>query len=209
MRLRRIKGIEEKIKEYGDVIVFDPTSLKGKWKERFNNTNPIYLEIGMGKGNFICKSAKLNPDINYIGCEISDSVAYLASKKIRGTNNILVINSDAMKLDEIFSEGEISKIYLNFSDPWPKKKHEKRRLTSKMFLDKYKELLGKGREIELKSDNRHFFEYSVMMFNKEGFEIEELSLDLHSDYSDVVTTEYEDKFTSLNQPIYYVKVRIK
>ena len=187
MRLRRIKGIEEKIKEYGDVIVFDPTSLKGKWKERFNNTNPIYLEIGMGKGNFICKSAKLNPDINYIGCEISDSVAYLASKKIRGTNNILVINSDAMKLDEIFSEGEISKIYLNFSDPWPKKKHEKRRLTSKMFLDKYKELLGKGREIELKSDNRHFFEYSVMMFNKEGFEIEELSLDLHSDYSDVVT----------------------
>ena len=209
MRLRRIKGIEEKIKEYGDVIVFDPTSLKGKWKERFNNTNPIYLEIGMGKGNFICKSAKLNPDINYIGCEISDSVAYLASKKIRGTNNILVINSDAMKLDEIFSEGEISKIYLNFSDPWPKKKHEKRRLTSKMFLDKYKELLGKGREIELKSDNRHFFEYSVMMFNKEGFEIEELSLDLHSDYSDVVTTEYEEKFTSLNQPIYYVKVRIK
>lgn len=209
MRLRRIKGIEEKIKEYGDVIVFDPTSLKGKWKERFNNTNPIYLEIGMGKGNFICKSAKLNPDINYIGCEISDSVAYLASKKIRGTSNILVINSDAMKLDEIFSEGEISKIYLNFSDPWPKKKHEKRRLTSKMFLDKYKELLGKGREIELKSDNRHFFEYSVMMFNKEGFEIEELSLDLHSDYSDVVTTEYEDKFTSLNQPIYYVKVRIK
>lgn len=209
MRLRRIKGIEEKIKEYDDVIVFDPTSLKGKWKERFNNTNPIYLEIGMGKGNFICKSAKFNPDINYIGCEISDSVAYLASKKIRGTNNILVINSDAMKLDEIFSEGEISKIYLNFSDPWPKKKHEKRRLTSKMFLDKYKELLGKGREIELKSDNRHFFEYSVMMFNKEGFEIEELSLDLHSDYSDVVTTEYEDKFTSLNQPIYYVKVRIK
>ena len=209
MRLRRIKGIEEKIKEYDDVIVFDPTSLKGKWKERFNNTNPIYLEIGMGKGNFICKSAKLNPDINYIGCEISDSVAYLASKKIRGTSNILVINSDAMKLDEIFSEGEISKIYLNFSDPWPKKKHEKRRLTSKMFLDKYKELLGKGREIELKSDNRHFFEYSVMMFNKEGFEIEELSLDLHSDYSDVVTTEYEDKFTSLNQPIYYVKVRIK
>ena len=209
MRLRRIKGIEEKIKEYGDVIVFDPTSLKGKWKERFNNTNPIYLEIGMGKGNFICKSAKLNPDINYIGCEISDSVAYLASKKIRGTSNILVINSDAMKLDEIFSEGEISKIYLNFSDPWPKKKHEKRRLTSKMFLDKYKELLGNGREIELKSDNRHFFEYSVMMFNKEGFAIEELSLDLHSDYSDVVTTEYEDKFTSLNQPIYYVKVRIK
>ena len=209
MRLRRIKGIEEKIKEYDDVIVFDPTSLKGKWKERFNNTNPIYLEIGMGKGNFICKSAKLNSDINYIGCEISDSVAYLASKKIRGTSNILVINSDAMKLDEIFSEGEISKIYLNFSDPWPKKKHEKRRLTSKMFLDKYKELLGNGREIELKSDNRHFFEYSVMMFNKEGFEIEELSLDLHSDYSDVVTTEYEDKFTSLNQPIYYVKVRIK
>ena len=209
MRLRRIKGIEEKIKEYGDVIVFDPTSLKGKWKERFNNTNPIYLEIGMGKGNFICKSAKLNPEINYIGCEISDSVAYLASKKIRGTSNILVINSDAMKLDEIFSEGEISKIYLNFSDPWPKKKHEKRRLTSKMFLDKYKELLGNGREIELKSDNRHFFEYSVMMFNKEGFAIEELSLDLHSDYSDVVTTEYEDKFTSLNQPIYYVKVRIK
>ena len=209
MRLRRIKGIEEKIKEYSDVIVFEPTKNKGKWNNVFDNSNPIYLEIGMGKGNFICKSALNNPNINYIGCEISDSVAYLASKKIRGIKNILVINSDAISLGDVFVEGEISKIYLNFSDPWPKKKHEKRRLTSKSFLDSYKKLLGSGKEIELKSDNRHFFEYSVMMFNKEDFEIEELSLNLHEDYSDVVTTEYEDKFSELGQPIYYVKVRIK
>ncbi len=209
MRLRRIKGIEEKIKEYSDVIVFDAATLKGKWCEKFQNNNPIYLEIGMGKGNFIIKSATLNPNINYIGCEISDSVAYIASKKIRGINNIYVINQDATLLDSVFCEKEISKLYLNFSDPWPKKKHEKRRLTSKSFLDLYKKLLGSGGEIELKSDNRHFFEYSVMMFNQEDFEILELSLDLHSDKSDIVTTEYEDKFTSLNQPIYYVKVRIK
>lgn len=209
MRLRRIKGIEEKIKEYSDVIVFDAATLKGKWCEKFQNNNPIYLEIGMGKGNFIIKSATLNPNINYIGCEISDSVAYIASKKIRGINNIYVINQDATLLDSVFCEKEISKLYLNFSDPWPKKKHEKRRLTSKSFLDLYKKLLGSGGEIELKSDNRHFFEYSVMMFNQEDFEILELSLDLHSDKDDIVTTEYEDKFTSLNQPIYYVKVRIK
>ncbi len=209
MRLRRIKGIEEKIKEYSDVIVFDALGKKGKWSEVFNNTNPIYLEIGMGKGNFIVKSAEINPNINYIGCEISDSVAYIASKKIRGINNIRVINSDAFILSDVFNEGEISKLYLNFSDPWPKKKHEKRRLTSAAYLNLYKKLLGKGKEIELKSDNRHFFEYSLMMFANNDFEIIELSLDLHKDKEDIVTTEYEDKFNELGQPIYYVKVRIK
>lgn len=209
MRLRRIKGIEEKIKEYSDVIIFDPENKKGNWKKLFDNDNPIYLEIGMGKGNFILKNAKSYPDINYIGCELSDSITYLAAKKIRGTKNLFVINKDASHLLDIFEKNEIKKIYLNFSDPWPKSRHEKRRLTSKSFLDIYKKLIGKGGEIEFKSDNRKLFEYSVLMFIQEGFEFLDLSLDLHQDKDDVITTEYEDKFMSLNQPIYYVKVRVK
>lgn len=212
MRLRRIKGIEELIKDYSDVIVFDCQLNKGKWKESFNNNNPIYLEIGMGKGNFIIKSAINNPDINYIGCEVNQSITYLASKKIRekGLKNLLVINCDAKGLLDVFEKGEISKIFLNFSDPWPKSRHEKRRLTSVDFLNIYKELLGSGKEIELKSDNQGFFDYSVESLSNNGFEVLELNRDLHKDNdSSIVTTEYEDKFKALNQPIYYVKVRIK
>ena len=212
MRLRRIKGIEDLIKEYGDVIIFDSLNYKGKWHTLFNNNNPIYLEIGMGKGNFIIKSALLNPNINYIGCEVNQSITYLASRKIREQklNNLYVINLDAKGLLDNFEKGEISKIYLNFSDPWPKARHEKRRLTSKNFLDVYKELLGSGKEIELKSDNLDFFDYSVESFKNNGFTILDLNRDLHKDNNiNIVTTEYEDKFRSLNQPIYFVKVRIE
>lgn len=209
MRLRRIKNIEEKIKKYEGLIVFDCENNKGMWKKSFGNDNPIYLEIGMGKGKFILEHAKRNPDINYIGCELSDSVIYKAAEKAVDVNNLLMINKDACLLSEIFEEKEISKIFLNFSDPWPKSRHAKRRLTSESFLKIYKDLLGVGGIIEMKTDNRKLFEYSLTKFNEVGWVFEEISLDLHSDMEDIITTEYEDKFVGLGQVIYFVKVRIK
>lgn len=209
MRLRRIKNIEEKIKKYEGLIVFDCENNKGIWKKSFGNDNPIYLEIGMGKGKFILEHAKRNPDINYIGCELSDSVIYKAAEKAVDVKNLLMINKDACLLNEIFEEKEISKIFLNFSDPWPKSRHAKRRLTSESFLKIYKDLLGVDGIVEMKTDNRKLFEYSLTKFNEAGWIFEEISLDLHSDMEDIITTEYEDKFVGLGQVIYFVKVRIK
>ena len=215
MRLRKIKNIEEKIKNYSDIIVFDAVSKKGKWNSQFKNDNPIYLEIGMGKGKFLLEHARLNPNINYIGCELSDSVIYKAAEKAEkakqeeNITNLLMINNDACMLNDIFSSGEVSKVYLNFSDPWPKSRHAKRRLTADTFLNVYKNLLGVDGIIEMKTDNRKLFEFSLTKFNEFGWIFEELSLDLHSDKEDIITTEYEDRFVNLGQPIYYVKVRLK
>lgn len=211
MRLRRIKNIEEKILQYNNIIMMNPSAYKGNWNKLFKNNNPIYLEIGTGKGQFIMNNAINNPDINYIGCEISDSVIYKAAKKIneKEISNLYLINVDAFKLEEVFEKDEISKIFLNFSDPWPKSRHEKRRLTSEAFLNVYNKFLNKDGVIEFKTDNRKLFEYSVLKFNELGYEMLELSLDLHSDFENVITTEYEDKFMNLGQVIYYIKVRSK
>jgi len=211
MRVRRIKNVEEKILKYDNIIMLDPASLKGKWRELFKNDNPIYLEIGMGKGQFIMNNALNNPDINYIGCELVNSVIYKAAKKIseKEIPNLYLINYDAFKLNEVFEKDEIEKIFLNFSDPWPKSRHEKRRLTSGEFLNVYKKFLVKDGLIEFKTDNRKLFEYSIMKFNELRYDILELSLDLHSDKENIINTEYEDKFVALGQVIYFVKVRVK
>ena len=211
MRVRRIKNVEEKILKYDSIIMLDPASLKGKWRELFKNDNPIYLEIGMGKGQFIMNNAINNPNINYIGCELVNSVIYKAAKKIseKEIPNLYLINYDAFKLNEVFEKDEIEKIFLNFSDPWPKSRHEKRRLTSGEFLNVYKKFLVKDGLIEFKTDNRKLFEYSIMKFNELRYDILELSLDLHSDKENIINTEYEDKFVALGQVIYFVKVRVK
>lgn len=211
MRLRKVKNIEEKILQYSNIIMLDPSKHKGAWHKLFGNHNPIYLEIGTGKGQFIMNNAIKYPGINFIGCEISDSVIYKAAKKIsdKEIKNLFLINVDALKLNEIFEKSEVEKIFLNFSDPWPKSRHEKRRLTSETFLNVYKQILIDNGFVEFKTDNRKLFEYSIMKFNELKHEILELSLDLHSDNTDIITTEYEDKFTSLGQVIYYTKVRLK
>ena len=207
MHLRKVKDVEEKIKEYSDVVVFDPENYKGKWHELFDNQNPIYLEIGMGKGKFIREHAKRNPNINYIGCELSTSMCYKSAKEVDNLNNLKILNYDAFKLEDVFQNGEINQIYLTFSDPWPKARHEKRRLTTDNVLNIYKNILTKDGIIEFKTDNRELFEYSVIQFTNNNFEILELSLDLHKSSDDIITTEYEEKFMAKGQVIYFIKVK--
>lgn len=213
MRLRRVKGVEEKIKEYSHIIIEKPCELKGKWKEKFGNDNPIHLEIGMGKGKFLREKALREPNVNFIGCELSDSIIYKAAKtadkEYEKYPNLLMINYDALKLSDVFEEGEIGKIYLNFSDPWPKSRHEKRRLTSSPFLKVYEMIIEKDGILEFKTDNRGLFEYSIISLHKEGYEFLELSLDLHnSNYEDIVTTEYEDRFSGMGNVIYFIKIKL-
>lgn len=210
MRLRKIKNIDEKIKKFAGIIIFEPQNLKGLWHKEFANDKPIYLEIGTGKGQFIIKNAEQNPEINFIGCEISDSVIYKAAVKAKEISNLRLINIDASLLNDVFIDHEITQIYLNFSDPWPKARHEKRRLTSSSFLNIYKMILAKQGIIEFKSDNQNLFEYSLIRFNEQRWDFIDLNLDLHKENNeDIITTEYEDKFRALGNKIYYIKVRIK
>lgn len=211
MRLRKIKNASVRLAEHPELVIPNPETHRGKWKEHFRNNNPIHIEVGMGKGQFIIKQATQNPHINYIGIELFDSVIVQAMKKALEANlpNLLLINTDGFKLTEIFEEGEVEKLYLNFSDPWPKNRHAKRRLTNPAFLEVYRQILVKGGEIEFKTDNSRLYEYSLISFNNNDFIFLDLSVNLHAREGEIITTEYEDKFLARNLPIYYVKVKIK
>lgn len=207
MRLRNIKGAQDIIKQ-SSYLISEPFNYKGKFNELFGNDNKIEIEIGMGKGNFIIEKAKLNPDINFIGIEKYPTVLVSALKKIENTNlpNLKIICIDANYIDEIFDK-EITKIYLNFSDPWPKKKHANRRLTSFIFLDKYSKIFKGDYLIEMKTDNRNLFEYSLVSLSQKDYILEEVKLNLYDDLDlDNVQTEYEKKFVSIGLPIYKLKV---
>jgi tRNA (guanine-N7-)-methyltransferase len=207
MRVRNVKNKEEIISN-SIYTIDNPESYKGKWQTLFNNNNPIYLEIGMGKGKFILENAKNNPNINYIGIEKNGSVLSYAIKKIEEykLNNLKLICFDANKIDEIFSK-DIDLLYLNFSDPWPKNRHEKRRLTSNSFLEKYDKIFKKDRLIEMKTDNQGLFEYSLISLVNNGYKIEDISLDLTNKEDFInVRTEYEEKYILKNNRIYYLKV---
>jgi len=209
MRLRKIKDANIKMKQFSEFIVLEPNLHQGKWKEVFKNENKIFLEIGMGKGQFIRQNANQESNINFIGCEVSESIMLRALRKHhKELKNIKYINCDALDLDKVFMHQEISKIYLNFSDPWPKNRHEKRRLTSKIYLDIYRLILTENGEIELKTDNRVFFEYCLVQFNNYNFKFLDVILDLHKDGDkDILTTEYEDKYKEKGNKIYYLKVK--
>ena len=206
MRQRNVKNKKEIIMG-STYIVLNPSELKGSWKKEFQNNYPIYLEIGMGKGDFIIENAKRYPNINFIGIEKFDSIMALAIKKIPdGLSNLKLIRMDALDLDDVFDK-EIDRIYLNFSDPWPKPRHEKRRLTSNNFLNIYDNMFRNSKEIVMKTDNRFLFEYSLISFTSNDYRIVEISLDLHKDNKeDNIETEYERKFSLKNNVIYYVKV---
>ena len=201
MRLKHIKDAD-KIISLSPYIISNPKEYKGKWKSLFNNNNNIEIEIGTGKGKFIINKAISNPNINYIGIEKYDSPLVSAVKKLSDTDipNLKLLCFDAYDINEIFDH-EIDKIYLNFSDPWPKKRHEKRRLTSKVFLDKYESLFKDSKRIEMKTDN-DLYEYSMNSFIDNGYEV----IKTDTNYFDDYRTEYEDKFISLGKNINYVYV---
>ena len=207
MRRRNVKHADERLDKCGDLMINNPEELKGNWDSAFPLNQKIYLEIGMGKGKFILENAKRNPHINYLGLEKYNSVIVQAAEKIAPLDlpNIHLINKDANKLLEYFGEKELDAIYLNFSDPWPKARHAKRRLTSKYFLDIYKKILKDTGFIAFKTDNFPLYEYSVESFKDNGYAIIEQSFDLHTEYTDIVTTEYEDRFLQKGNPIYYLK----
>ena len=203
MRLRNVKNKEE-IMNNSNYLIRNPKDYKGKWKSLFNNSNPIYIEIGMGKGKFIIDNAKMYPDINFIGIEKYDSVVAKSLQKIPdGLDNLIIVRGDALEIDEWFLK-EIDKIYLNFSDPWPKNRHHLRRLSSRVFLDKYDYIFKDLCDIEMRTDNKDLFTYSLVSFSENGYVLSEVSLDLHKDNMPEITTEYEDKFSNNGMPIYYV-----
>ncbi len=205
MRFRRRAQVLEKIRDYDDLIQYNPEQYKGKWQEFFGNGNPIHVEFGTGKGQFIATMAKENPGINYIGVEVQVGVIFQAAKKARAkeVSNLILTVYDVAKIIDVFQKGEIERIYLNFSDPWPKKGHAKRRLTHTNFLNIYKQLLQPGREIHFKTDNEKLFEFSLNEFSANGFRLQNITLDLHnSDFQGNVMTEYEEKFVNRGMKIY-------
>lgn len=203
MRLRNIKGAHDIIAK-SKYLVLDSHNYKGCFAKLFNNSNPIHIEIGMGKGDFIIEKAKQNPNINFIGIEKYASVLVYAVKKLENYNlpNLKIINIDANTINETFSK-EIEKIYLNFSDPWPKKKHSDRRLTSSIFLNKYKDIFKGNYIIEMKTDNQKLFEYSLVSLSQNNYKLEYVTFDLYNDNLEGnIQTEYEKKFVSKNMAIH-------
>lgn len=204
MRLRNVKGSRETIAA-NEYVVHEPEAYKGKWKEFFENDNPIHIEIGMGKGQFIMELAKQNPNINYVGIEKYSSVLVRALEKRPEleTNNLVFIRMDAENLTDVFEKEEVARIYLNFSDPWPKDRHAKRRLTSVQFLERYNQFLKKEGRVIFKTDNRPLFDFSLEQVEEAGWILENHTFDLHhSAYVEGnVMTEYETKFVAEGKPI--------
>lgn len=205
MRLRNIKGSKEFI-DASPFVIHNPEEYKGNWHSFFQNNNPIHLEIGMGKGQFIHALAEQNPDINYIGIEMYSSVLYRALERRAETdlNNLFFLRFDARNLTDIFGKEEIGKIYLNFSDPWPKDRHAKRRLTSPNFLTMYDQVMKPEGILQFKTDNRPLFDFSVESVNDSGiWHIDEITYDLHhSEFLEGnIMTEYESRFVAEGKPI--------
>lgn len=209
MRLRNIPGADDVIMRH-PLAVKEEKNYKGKWNTVFERQNPIHIEIGMGKGQFLLTLAKRNPDINYIGIERYSSVLLRALEKFDteefcDLKNIRFICMDAMELPEVFKCGEVDKIYLNFSDPWPKARHARRRLTSTVFFEQYDKVLAKEGTVEFKTDNRSLFEFSLEQVEEAGWRLVAHTFDLHHDDEmnvGNVMTEYEEKFSSMGNPIH-------
>lgn len=211
MRLRNVPGSREAIAD-NQLAINEPTENKGKWNEVFGNNNPIHIEIGMGKGKFITQLAMKNPDINYVGIEKYSSVLIRALEKCEGQeiNNLKFIRMEAEYICDVFDKGEVDKIYLNFSDPWPKDRHAKRRLTSKQFFERYDVILKKDGFVEFKTDNDALFEFSLEQVPEAGWILDKHTWDLHNDAEMVVgnvMTEYESKFSAMGNPIHKLIAR--
>jgi len=210
MRMRKKKHCSERLENCSKLWIKEPEACKGKWCDIFENGNPIHIEIGCGKGQFVCTMAKNNPDINYIAVDVVPDVLVLALEKATymDIKNVRFIIADANKLCDYFEFDEIKRIYLNFSDPWKKSRQAKRRLTHKNFLDIYKKLLREGNLICFKTDNRPLFEFSLNSFASENFKLQNITLDLHnSKFEGNVMTEYETRFAEQGLPIYRLEAK--
>ncbi|MCQ2400849.1 MAG: tRNA (guanosine(46)-N7)-methyltransferase TrmB [Lachnospiraceae bacterium] len=215
MRIRHIKNAEEIVDSH-PLVITEPSSFKGCWSKKvFGNDNPLYLEIGTGMGTFIRESAVANPEVNYVGLEMNSTVLLKSIRRYEGKvreeeglspeddapilRNLRFIRCDARLICDFFEKGEVDRIYLNFSDPWPKDKNANKRLTSPMFLRRYKEILKEGARVEFKTDNRGLFDYSVETAREEGWKFSVLTYDLHGDSvlsEGNIMTEYESKFSA-------------
>ncbi len=187
-------------------MIQEPKERKGKWKSLFGNENPLYIEIGMGKGRFLHTSASQNPNINYIGIEKYSSVLLRALQKMEEEElpNLKFIRMDAEEITEVFGEHEVDRIYLNFSDPWPKERHARRRLPSRQFLERYDYILRPEGQLEFKTDNRELFDFAVAELSEAGWKTQALTYDLHRETDMLegnIMTEYEEKFSSMGNPI--------
>ena len=209
MRLRNKPYAWEKIKAYPEYVIENPKAAKGKWSEIFAKEQPIHLELGTGRGDFIIGMAKQHPEINFVGIEKFTSVLIDVLEKLLEDPlpNVKLINMDGEGIEDVFAKEEISRVYLNFSDPWPKTRHHKRRLTHANFLNRYKALLPIDGEIHMKTDNQMLFEASLSYLSSFGYALENVSLDLHqSDYPNNVMTEYERKFSEKGNRIYRLEI---
>lgn len=219
MRLRGRKGIREELEAQPELVVLDPKPYKGRWSEFFGNENPIHVELGMGKGKFISDMSSRNPDVNYIGIDMYDELVRRAALKARRAHaeadrgetdklNLALALVNIETIADVFAEDEIERVYLNFSDPWPKKKHARRRLTHEAFVNRYLQFLNERGEIHFKTDSRTLFEFSLNSFSDMGLRMRNISLDLHGEgiREDLVLTEYETKFVEQGMAIYRVEV---
>ncbi|MCI8346855.1 MAG: tRNA (guanosine(46)-N7)-methyltransferase TrmB [Bacilli bacterium] len=202
MRIRNVKD-KEKILSSCEQLISNPKGRCGQWSELFKNNHPLYIEIGMGKGKFIIENAKKYPNINFVGIEKYDSIMVRAIQKLdQKLDNLVFIRMNALEIDEVFSK-EIDRIYLNFSDPWPKVRHHFRRLTSKIFLDKYDKVFKDKKEIYLRTDNEELFIYSIETLSTKGYSLKNVTFNLHKNKElDLITTEYEDKFLKDDKSIF-------
>ena len=217
MRLRKRKDTKETLKQLTNLVVLEPTSYRGTWREVFDNDHPIFVELGMGKGKFISEMSCLHPKVNFIGIDMYDELIRKASDKVfeireetgqQQLGNLRLALFNIESIEKVFAPQEIERIFLNFSDPWPKKRHGFRRLTHPRFLQKYKSLLNLRGEIHFKTDSRHLFEFSLNAFADMDLTMRHISLDLHADglREDLVVTEYERKFVEQGMPIYRCEV---
>lgn len=205
MRMRKKANRETRLEKCSDILITEPAELKGRWSEKFGNENEIHMEIGCGKGTFIATLAMQNPAINYIAIEKCTDVIIMAMEKVKnyGLTNVFFINGDADSLCDIVEKSELSRIYINFCDPWPKSHHKKRRLTHSRFLEIYKSILPGGGEVHFKTDNRKLFEFSLNEFAAFDVKMQNISLDLHaSNFEGNIMTEYEKNFSEQGYPIF-------
>lgn len=206
MRLRRKPWIDEAIHEYDSHFIMDEQEeYKGRWRDVFKNPElPLYMELGTGKGKFIAGMAEAHPEANFLGFEVQIGVVYYAAQKLfeQDAPNAKVTLFDIADIEEVVAPGEVDRFYINFCDPWPKARHAKRRLTYRTFLDRYARLLKEGGEVHFKTDNEDLFNFSLEEFKECGWELKNVTFDLHKTDLPNVKTEYETKFSTKGQPIF-------